>query len=607
MTEYYIAPAGSGTSGNGLSRNNPIVGLTSINSNTLGLSSGDRLIFLPGIYYEQLTIPTSNLIVEAESEVTFSGLLNLSGNVCLNSTYLEATSGNWEQIDVTKNIWKKGCYSGAILLVNGEWLEPMPTSTLTNTLQYILDNLAINNWTVNNITTNGIAQTTYVRLPSGVTPLNATIEIGNQKKYNLGGTSSVATAAIVCSQKTNIEFRGLFNVIGVATSSGFGWIGSILIDRCTNVTNQNGMFNSKYCFYPLRIVSGDKVALQAKASYCWTSLGIEGGHPAQGTLYTGGDVEIYNWETNYCGWVPRYSLNGSIVHDTDCDGGVGIGYKGGSFNVVTVRDGVCNNGGPLDLTMKSGWTGSINRGSGIYYGTSDLLTINKVRILSNVIKNTTRFGIYLAGNITNNSIECLNNFVYNLRSFPISVNILNSAIRVRPTVASHPNIDITIANNTVTGGTVTANVIAAGNISGIGSNVKIYNNIVQNVGMETGYSVTNGNFTIMDNLTGTKLINNNIADVPLLGRYGQVFSTIASDFTAWQAASYDVNGYSGTVTINEDGVPIAGTANPFGIGVKFWGTSARPSDLNGEPIPDFGIDIGAVQSKSHPFHPSNLK
>lgn len=41
-------------------------------------------------------------------------------------------------------------------------------------------------------------------------------------------------------------------------------------------------------------------------------------------------------------------------------------------------------------------------------------------------------------------------------------------------------------------------------------------------------------------------------------------------------------------------------------GEKWWGDAPRPQGIDGEPFPDFGISIGAVQSKDVPFHPANM-
>lgn len=41
-------------------------------------------------------------------------------------------------------------------------------------------------------------------------------------------------------------------------------------------------------------------------------------------------------------------------------------------------------------------------------------------------------------------------------------------------------------------------------------------------------------------------------------------------------------------------------------GSKWWADAPRPAGSDGEPFPDFGISIGAMQSKAVPFHPRNL-
>lgn len=48
------------------------------------------------------------------------------------------------------------------------------------------------------------------------------------------------------------------------------------------------------------------------------------------------------------------------------------------------------------------------------------------------------------------------------------------------------------------------------------------------------------------------------------------------------------------------------TGSPsLSAGIKWW-TNARPSGVDGEPLPDTGIDLGAKQSNFHPFHPYRL-
>lgn len=58
-----------------------------------------------------------------------------------------------------------------------------------------------------------------------------------------------------------------------------------------------------------------------------------------------------------------------------------------------------------------------------------------------------------------------------------------------------------------------------------------------------------------------------------------------------------------TDVVNDDYSPVA--AYQTG-GQKWWGEVPRPRGADGEPFPDFGISIGAVQSKAAPFHPANM-
>ena len=96
------------------------------------------------------------------------------------------------------------------------------------------------------------------------------------------------------------------------------------------------------------------------------------------------------------------------------------------------------------------------------------------------------------------------------------------------------------------------------------------------------------------------------------------------DIKEWSAATNDVITedynciYNNTVT-NETGAnnitsdPLFDTnyqlvlASPcVGAGTKWWGTSKRPVGFDGEPFPDWDIDIGANQSLFSPFHPVNI-
>jgi hypothetical protein len=50
----------------------------------------------------------------------------------------------------------------------------------------------------------------------------------------------------------------------------------------------------------------------------------------------------------------------------------------------------------------------------------------------------------------------------------------------------------------------------------------------------------------------------------------------------------------------------ASNSPTIGAGYKWWGTKARPISKGNKPIPDYFIDIGAVQSTFNPIHPTNI-
>lgn len=57
--------------------------------------------------------------------------------------------------------------------------------------------------------------------------------------------------------------------------------------------------------------------------------------------------------------------------------------------------------------------------------------------------------------------------------------------------------------------------------------------------------------------------------------------------------------------LDGDYIPATGSA-AIGGGLKWW-SNARPCDINGEPFPDIGLDVGVIQTLSHEFHPYNIR
>jgi len=134
----------------------------------------------------------------------------------------------------------------------------------------------------------------------------------------------------------------------------------------------------------------------------------------------------------------------------------------------------------------------------------------------------------------------------------------------------------------------------------------------------TGNKVVNNtirNTTLAGYLTWTapevELVNN-IIDTTNIGI--QVAGTAPVDPDEHHNCIYNVNSNNVTLDasdiitdpeLNVDG-SLQSTSPCVGIGVKWWGTSPRPVGYDGEPFPDWDIDIGGSQSLFSPHHPVNI-
>lgn len=605
--DFYIAPAGSGTSGTGTSRGNPIVGLIDVNSNAIGAVSGDRLIFLnPLPYYEQFTIPINGVTVIFENTV-FDGRFSINGTNTLNNSYIEAAASSWTNLDslgatMPNNVWRKGCNRIWSIWIDGTLCEPMATSNLTNSVATITTNIAELEYTMRTETTDTIGTTLYMRFPAGTSPSTYVLLASSTGRYLASGTSTVQTGVVEAKSKSNILFQGYTDIVGIYHAQGHRVVG-FYEEQCTNLVAEKDVFNFKHCFVPARIAGGDGIKFSFNASYCNNAIAVQNSNEATVTLFSkAGTIEIYDWTADHVGWFPRY--DGSIVNaNSDMDGGVGIGYSGGDIAKIIVRNGTCTSGGPANLVLKSGWSGHVKRGSGVICSTSAAMTIDELHIYGNTIIDTSRTGISISG--TGTSVTKTNicgNFIKNSRPIPIASNWQSSIIGYSEKATQAAPTEVNISNNTVVGGYYTASGIYYNRVNS-SSTVKLYNNIIKDITIETGYVSNYG--AVQSEDAGALTANNNIFDNAGGGVLGRIVNTNYANITAWRAAGFDTNGQEGTVTVSIDGSVTAGTANPIGAGIKYW-TGARPSGLNKEPLPDTAIDIGAVQSTGNASHPKNL-
>jgi hypothetical protein len=607
--DFYIAPAGSGTSGTG-TRANPIVGLSTINSNAIGATSGDRLILLnPSPYYEPLTIAASGLTIVSEDAI-FDGSTDLNGSNGIklqgSYSYQKVSNAPWYLADAGLNVWKKGVYETCHLLINGIALPRMSSSLYANSSATVLGAIQENEWTIITETLDTITRALYVRLPSGQTPSNVDIRasywfISNAESWNGG--------MIFATGKTGITFEGQFTINN--TGAIYYQSAPVWIDQCTDVSNKNGTFICDNTKDGIWITGGDRVRLNGTVNHCISGGGfkIAGSHPRPGKvggMYTGtGELEVYNWITNYCGTIPETDIaTGKPTFVGDFDGGVAVGWEGGDIAKIIIRDGVCNYGGPQYDVVPTGTTVSGSRGSAVFIGTTLAHNYPNIQILRNRGNSVNKRFIAFDCNYTNATI--VGNFAKNMRIQPYAVSVSSSDLfQILMRSTSGVNGTTTIANNTIDGGVYARSAMRlTPHTSVTGHTYNIYNNITSNCAVQSGFT-DYGNIWI-ETLNGSPTFNidNNIFDRKG-SVYGRKVAANAADLTAWRVLGYDLNGASGTVTIADDGSATAGTANPIGLGLKYW-TQARPSDVNGEPLPDTFIDIGAVQSTANAGHPKNL-
>jgi len=159
-----------------------------------------------------------------------------------------------------------------------------------------------------------------------------------------------------------------------------------------------------------------------------------------------------------------------------------------------------------------------------------------------------------------------------------------------------------------------------------GNKLHIYNNTATGLTVNgsyddgTGTAVAAMQYSSMTVLSGSEIYNNTLVGVSAaaaLRRYDAQAGNITEDYNCFDGFTKDIidendneetigsNSLSTDPLVNADG-SLQSTSPCVGVGVKWWGTSSRPVGYDGEPFPDWDIDIGGSQSLFSPFHPVNL-
>jgi hypothetical protein len=106
---------------------------------------------------------------------------------------------------------------------------------------------------------------------------------------------------------------------------------------------------------------------------------------------------------------------------------------------------------------------------------------------------------------------------------------------------------------------------------------------------------------------GTATIASGIANLYEPGKSWVYNGFIRNTLALWQTYSgVDSNSTQGAANLDSNYIP-ATNSPAIGTGYKYWGENARPTAYNQEPLPDIAIDIGAIQTTNHPYHPKNIK
>lgn len=611
MTDRYFAPAGLGTSGSGLTRNNPIYGVSDFSM----VQPGDNLILLPGIYHEKFIAPQNNLRIINENAI-FDGTVSINGSQAISiSAGLSIMVDNSPWIHVTGNIWKKGCRPGTMVFVNGDYYQAMPESSTLNNEATVVAKIAEGEITFITATTNGVTRTLYVSFPTGTNPDNSDIRAAMPR---LAGDVADDKGFVEFVDKDYLTIEGEFTIQGFNNLLSYSY--AALIENCHEFS-MDGHFNIRYCYDAGHIAGGDNVSIAIQSERCWQGIRVgaanwhvaELGNNPEAANYNAGSIEIRDWVAKYNGWVPTY--NGDVNAWSDSFNGVGVGFGGGNAERIIVRDGYCYRGGPQSDTPVVGWGPEAEyhiQGSSVLLGTHLPHLFKQIDVIGNRSFEQKRIGLIHALNSISKKINIFGNVCINNKATPAAYAGVSGKSPVTfQTTETLSNMEVNVAHNTLIGGTTNRCIYEFRVPNGTGNSINIFNNIEQDVMYQNNANLDGRGQYFWEASFGTVNIKNNInsgakgnSGSLRYARFGGLTYSTKASFEAAYGATNDV---IGTVTINsETYAPTAGTANPIGTGTKWWGTGGRPTTFGGEPTPDIGIDIGAVQTISHEFHPENL-
>lgn len=343
------------------------------------LDAGDTLV-AAGECHNRFVIGASGtsgelITLSAPDGVILDGTVTADGSYTFNSSSVHTTASAWQLVSGSTTVYKKG--SGAEwyeLYEDGARLTPVPLYSETEAT--VLATLESGQWTVRNASLDSLSKTIYYRASDDAAPAAHALRVNRR---DLDGDRGMFS----CNAKDYWRLTGDWTVrrwhVATTGDAGFDIIDCDGYDTGgVTITENNAGAN---------VDGGANGVFSATVTLNFTDgLSIEG---ATATLssFTVRGTYTYN------GGEPRH--NGQDF-DWNGDGdGVGIGHDGGTINGIVLDGVVASFNGPRRQTLVSGELGTLNRGAGLYLGTSSSLTVTGLIVRYSTFEGNHRYAMFL--------------------------------------------------------------------------------------------------------------------------------------------------------------------------------------------------------------------
>jgi hypothetical protein len=484
---------------------------------SLSLSAGDTLTG-SGTCYTRMSITggtAGNLITyAAPNGVTLDSSVSVDGAYTFTANTPPAVYGegsSWQL--VSGEVYKKGsAVEWYILREDGERLTPR--SLYASSEATIVAALNRGEWTVRNATTDALARTIYIRTTDGASPDDHAMRTNNRQ---LDGTRGM----LACNGQDYWKITGKWTVqyhhVNTLNDGAFD-----VVD-CENWTVEN--VDGSPAVYSVnnhigaQIDGGANGIFNAVVSHNTSNgLAIEGATAVLTNMRVSGEY-TYNGD--------RARYNGVDLNWNGDSDGIGIGHDGGTVTGLIVEDVVLSHNGPRTQILGSEELGDLNRGSGLYIGTSFAFSLNNFVLRRAWVEDNHRYAIFLGDEA--NGWDISSSFFVDTYCHP--THTVFAAIRGLAATSGTPSYKFN--NNVVWGNTCPGGVIFP--TSQAGSAWEIKNNLF---GMNQRLSAGTWNGDIwISSATATRTETNNSFYNTLEGQSWRYISTNYSTLSAWQTAS----------------------------------------------------------------------